>query len=279
MKYPKCTIIVSVYKDTESLDFILDSLSRQTILPNEILISEDCESDEMRNYVQIAREKYKNLDITHLFQKDDGWRKNIALNRAIMASKYEYLIFIDGDCVPFDNFIENHVLQAEEKIVLAGKRVELGEKITEKIRSKKLPISKLTNHYWRYLIPLVKDKTRHLEDILHISHKSIFAKKIKRKVRYIIGCNWSAYKEDILAINGFDETYKLPSVGEDIDLGWRFRGLGIELKSCKHNANLVHLYHKKRFNPDILKVNDEILKKNFAQNKFFCDNGIIKKDK
>lgn len=276
MNYPKSTIIISVYKDIDSLDLILDSLSRQTFLPNEVLISEDCQSDEMRDYVRIAKEKYKNLHITHLFQEDVGWRKNIALNRAIVASKYDYLIFIDGDCVPFDNFIENHIMQAEKKIVLAGKRVELGEKLTESIRSRKLSVSKLTKNYWFYAPKLIKDKTRHLEDILHISHKSFLAPFVKKDVNYIIGCNWSAFKEDILAINGFDETYTLPSVGEDVDLGWRFRGLGIELKSCRHNANLVHLYHKKRFDNTQGEINNAILWKNHAQNKFFCDNGIVK---
>ncbi len=69
----------------------------------------------MRKFVEIAREKYKTLDITHLTQEDDGGEKNIALNRAIVASKYEYLIFIDGDCVPFDDFIENHVNASREK--------------------------------------------------------------------------------------------------------------------------------------------------------------------
>ncbi|MFY9094190.1 glycosyltransferase, partial [Aliarcobacter butzleri] len=203
---------------------------------------------------------------------------NIALNRAIVASKYEYLIFIDGDCVPFDDFIENHLGQATKRIVLAGKRVELGENITREIRSKKLTVSKLTNNYWLYVIKLINDKTRHLEDILHISYKSFLSRYIKKEVNYIIGCNWSAFKEDILEINGFDETYTLPSVGEDVDLGWRFRGLGIELKSCRYNANLVHLYHKKRFDSSQGIINNAILKKNFDANKFFCDNGIIKKD-
>ncbi|MFY9092989.1 glycosyltransferase, partial [Aliarcobacter butzleri] len=203
---------------------------------------------------------------------------NIALNRAILASKYEYLIFIDGDCVPFDDFIENHLGQATKRIVLAGKRVELGENITREIRSKKLTVSKLTNNYWLYVIKLINDKTRHLEDILHISYKSFLSPYIKKEVNYIIGCNWSAFKEDILEINGFDETYTLPSVGEDVDLGWRFRGLGIELKSCRYNANLVHLYHKKRFDSSQGIINNAILKKNFDANKFFCDNGIKKKD-
>ena len=277
-KYPKCSIIISVYKDTDSLDLILESLCNQTIIPDEIIISEDGNSIEMSDYVKVAKEKYKKLDINHLFQEDIGWRKNIALNRAILASKYEYLIFIDGDCVPFDDFIENHLGQATKRIVLAGKRVELGENITREIRSKKLTVSKLTNNYWLYVIKLINDKTRHLEDILHISYKSFLSPYIKKEVNYIIGCNWSAFKEDILEINGFDETYTLPSVGEDVDLGWRFRGLGIELKSCRYNANLVHLYHKKRFDSSQGTINNAILKKNFDANKFFCDNGIKKKD-
>ncbi|MDK2062314.1 glycosyltransferase [Aliarcobacter butzleri] len=277
-KYPKCSIIISVYKDTDSLDLILESLCNQTIIPDEIIISEDGNSIEMSDYVKVAKEKYKKLDINHLFQEDIGWRKNIALNRAILASKYEYLIFIDGDCVPFDDFIENHLGQATKRIVLAGKRVELGENITREIRSKKLTVSKLTNNYWLYVIKLINDKTRHLEDILHISYKSFLSPYIKKEVNYIIGCNWSAFKEDILEINGFDETYTLPSVGEDVDLGWRFRGLGIELKSCRYNANLVHLYHKKRFDNSQGIINNAILKKNFDANKFFCDNGIKKKD-
>ncbi|MCT7562107.1 glycosyltransferase [Aliarcobacter butzleri] len=276
-KYPKCSIIISVYKDTDSLDLILESLCNQTIIPDEIIISEDGNSIEMSDYVKVAKEKYKKLDINHLFQEDIGWRKNIALNRAIIASKYEYLIFIDGDCVPFDDFIENHLGQATKRIVLAGKRVELGENITREIRSKKLTVSKLTNNYWLYVIKLINDKTRHLEDILHISYKSFLSPYIKKEVNYIIGCNWSAFKEDILEINGFDETYTLPSVGEDVDLGWRFRGLGIELKSCRYNANLVHLYHKKRFDSSQGIINNAILKKNFDANKFFCDNGIKKK--
>ncbi|RXK12263.1 glycosyl transferase family 2 [Halarcobacter mediterraneus] len=273
----KCTIIISVYKDVDSLELILESLSNQTFLPNEVLISEDGNSEEMLTYIQEAKKKFKIFEITHSFQEDIGWRKNIALNKAIMSSKYEYLIFIDGDCVPFDDFVENHIKQASKKIVLAGKRVELGEKVTKSIKERKLSVSKLTNKYWFYLPKLIKDKTRHLEDIFHISYNSSLSFFIDKKVNYIIGCNWSCFKEDILTINGFDETYTLPSVGEDVDLGWRFRGLGIELKSCRFNANLVHLYHKKRFDSSQGIINNAILKKNFDANKFFCDNGIIKR--
>ena len=49
MPYPKSTIIVSVYKDMEALGLILDSLANQTIAPNQIIISEDGDSIEMRD--------------------------------------------------------------------------------------------------------------------------------------------------------------------------------------------------------------------------------------
>jgi len=276
MNLPKCSFIISVYKDTESLELILESLARQTIKPDEVIISEDGNSTEMAQYFTSAKEKFSNLDLVHLSQEDIGWRKNIALNRAIMASKYEYLIFIDGDCVLFDSFVENHLFQAKEGIVLAGKRVELGANITEKIKSRRLEVSGFTNNYLWYLLQLIADKTRHLEDIIYINHNSFLAQYIKKEVRYIIGCNWSCFKNDILKINGFDETYTLPSIGEDIDLGWRFRGLGIELKSIRHNANMIHLYHKKRFDSSTGVINNEILKKNFDANRFYCENGIVK---
>jgi len=273
---PKCSLIISVYKDTKSLELILQTLTRQTIIPNEIIISEDGDSIAMKDFVKTAKAKYPQLNLTHLFQEDLGWRKNVALNKAVVNAENEYLIFIDGDCILFEDFIEAHLLQAQKGVVLSGKRVELGKKVTEKIYNKEIDISKLTNYYFLYLPQLLIDNTKHLEDIIHISAKSWLAPKIKRHVRYIIGCNWSAFKEDIYKINGFDETYIYPSVGEDIDLGWRFRGMGIELKSVKHNANMLHLYHKKRFDAKIREMNDTILQKNFKQNKFFCDNGIKK---
>ena len=155
MNLPKCSFIISVYKDTESLGFILESLERQTVLPDEVIISEDGDSVEMAEYLPKAQAEFSKLNLVHLTQEDIGWRKNRALNRAIVASKYEYLIFIDGDCVPFDSFVENHLIQAKIGIVLPGKRVELGANITSQIRNRKIDISHFTNYYLNYLPQLV----------------------------------------------------------------------------------------------------------------------------
>ncbi|MDD5052468.1 MAG: glycosyltransferase [Sulfuricurvum sp.] len=274
MPYPKSTIIVSVYKDTEALGFILDSLEYQTYPVDEIIISEDGDSSEMRNFIATQKDRFPNL--VHLTQEDDGWRKNIAMNNSIKASRNEYLIFIDGDCVPYSNFIQGHIENAQHGIVLCGKRFELGSEYTDKIKNKTLTFKQLENHFLWHLPWMAKDSARHVEEGFHFSSGSFLSNITKRYVRYIIGCNFSCYKEDFLKINGFDETYKLPSVGEDIDLGWRFRGLGIELKSCRNNACMMHLWHKKRFDATQGDINNKILKANFDKNNFVCQNGIVK---
>ena len=272
-----CSIIISVYKDTKSLDLILESLANQTIVPNEVVISEDGDSSEMRDYVKIAKEKYKNLDITYLFQEDNGWRKNKALNRAIVASKYEYLIFIDGDCIPYSSFIEGHIRNAEQKIVLCGKRIELGPKLSDKIKNRILKVLDIEKKFFRFLPQLIKDDTKHLEDGLIFSMSSFVTKLVhKRYVRHIVGCNFSSFKENFFAINGFNEDFINPSEGEDVDPSWRFRKVGVELKSIRLLANVAHLYHEKRFNDDIGKINREIMQNTKDLNKFFCDNGISK---
>lgn len=270
------TVIISVYKDTRSLQLILEALARQTIKPTEVLISEDGNSKEMKEYAAKATEQFSEFILTHLSQEDIGWRKNRALNRAVKSAKGEYLIFIDGDCVPFDDFVENHLGKAQEGAALAGKRIELGPKMTEQVYKGTLPISKIANNWFLNIPMLIKDKARHLEDIIHIKYNSLWSFLTNKEARSIIGCNWSVYKRDLLKINGFNEDYILPSVGEDTDLVWRFKGLGITINSCRYNANIIHLFHEKRFNPDIQKTNREIMKKNQDSKQYVCSNGINK---
>ncbi|MFH0709448.1 MAG: glycosyltransferase [Pseudomonadota bacterium] len=277
MPYPKTSIIISVYKDTEALGFILESLKYQTLPADEIIVSEDGDSSEMREFIATQKERLPNL--IHLTQEDDGWWKNKAMNNAIQTSTNEYLIFIDGDCVPYSTFIQAHVENAQKEIILCGKRFELGPKYTERVKRHELTIRDIEKKFLWYLPSMIADNARHPEDGFSFKSHSIISRQIhKRYVRHIIGCNWSCYKDDFLKINGFDETYRLPAEGEDVDPSWRFRGIGIELKSCRNNANIIHLYHPKRFSAIEGDVNKAIMEKHRAQNTYFCKNGIIKHD-
>ena len=270
MKPNKITIIISVYKNVKALDIILEALNSQTIQPDEIIISEDCESNEMKNYLS----NLNNNKIVHLTQEDLGWRKNKALNRAISSATGDYLIFIDGDVVPDKRFIEGHINCSNPKIICAGKRASLGKKYSQLVYHRKITIETIANNYIMNIIKLHKDDIKHYEDGIY----SPLLNKVtaSRYIRHIIGCNFSCYKADILSINGFNEDFIHPAVGEDVDITWRFRGVGMEIKSCRYIANQYHLWHKKNFGSNEGTINHKIMDVNIEKKQYICLNGLKK---
>lgn len=256
----KATLIISVYKNCLDLKEILDALLLQSEKDFEVIISEDCESIEIANCLKAYEDKFM---MQHLTQEDKGFRKNRALNRAIKASKSDYLIFIDGDCVPHYRFIEQHIKNAEDKKILIGRRPMLGEKLSKKLR-KINNIKKFSHTYLLNLFTLFKDNSGFFEE-------GIFTCLGKyKKARSILGCNFSCYKSAMYDINGFDEDYENPALGEDSDIDWRFQAQGYSLKSVRNLAIVYHLDHK------ILEhgKNQELFDKKVAKGQSKCLNGL-----
>ena len=270
----KVSIIISVYKNVEALKIILKSLDNQTKKVDEIIISEDGNSEVMLNFVNSLN--YDNL--IHLSCKDIGWRKNVALNKSVVKATGEYLIFIDGDVVLHKKFVEGHLFSAQKKRVCAGKRAELGASISREILDEKLDINKVTDNYILWFRKLHKDGVRHYEDGIYVKPNGWIYKNIviKKRISYLIGCNFSCFKKDILSINGFDEDYVNPAIGEDVDINWRFRASGIEVISVRNIANVYHLRHKKGFGSNEGEINNKILQNTIKNNQYICLNGIEK---
>ncbi len=268
-KSPKASVIISVYKDTEALNSILNALDRQTEKDFEIIITEDSESDEMDTFLADFK---KRDNFHHLTQPDDGWRKTLAENRAIASARAEYLMFLDGDCIPNKNFVADHLATAEHGKFLTGRRVYLGPVASRLLRKKPQLISLLENRliFLLLLIPLHLDKVRSYE----VGLPSRFFQWLRgKKIVGVIGCNFSCYKKDMLAINGYNED--LPGIGaEDSDLQWRFEGLGMASKSVKFFIPVYHLYHEHlRHGSD---DNVAIINENRKINAYVCKNGIVK---
>lgn len=209
----------------------------------------------------------------HIFQEDKGWRKNIALNNAIKAAQFDYLIFIDEDCLLHPMFIKNHLAIAEPKAALAGKRVKLGPETSKTVLAKGLPW--LVKNFNKIFYNLKKDKSLFIEEGIYVPVNKLSKKLINKfGISAIKGCNFSMFKEALYAINGFDEDYIRPAVGEDYDLGWRLEGVGYHIKSIKHFAVQYHLNHKENWsNQD---ENLAMLKIKQANKEYRCKNGLIK---
>jgi len=267
----KVSVIVSVYKDTEALGLILESLSKQTFKDFEIIISEDGNSNKMQEFLK------KHENIKHVYQEDKGWRKNIALNNAVKNALGEYLIFIDGDVIPYLDFVKQHIESKEPKKILMGKRIELGKYFTKMLRNRIISSVVLEKMFLPLLPFIILDKgSRHIEDGVILKKGNRFGDKIRNKKRkMIVGCNFSCYKSDLEKINGFDEDYTKPSVGEDVDLMWRFEHIGVEIKSVRNLANIFHLWHLRRWDEKTVKENNILLEQKQANSEYICKNGLI----
>jgi len=129
----KASVIVAVYKDVEALSLIVQALKMQTYKDFEVVIAEDGQDEKIAEFVS----SIEGLEVKHTTQEDLGVRKARSQNNGILASSAEYLIFIDGDCIPYTTFVEGHLLLAQEGCVLTGRRVNLPRAISEDLRKEK----------------------------------------------------------------------------------------------------------------------------------------------
>ena len=271
MKF-KASVIISVYDNTRLLKPVLDSLKIQSEKNFEIIISEDGQSEEMKTFV--ADYPFVN-DFQHLTQEDNGWQKNKALNNAIRHAKSDWLIFIDGDCVLHPRFVEMHVRYACENVILAGKRVKLDPEISLFLENN-IPeaISGLQKMFLKRLF-FGKGKIVFIEESIFISPDGwLRFIPALRKAKRLIGCNMSFSRKAINAINGFDEEYTLPAVGEDTDLAWRFVAAGFQLKSVRNLAVQYHLYHRENWSDN--SENKTRMLANQSVNRYICAKGLKK---
>ena len=266
------TVIISVYKDDVALSIILKSLQQQSVDNFEVIVSEDGRSDEIKQCVDHF--KSSDLSLLHLTQDDLGFRKNIALNRAIKASNTDHLIFIDGDCVPHPCFVEAHQSCTHQGVTCTGRRLELGETISDKLRSGQIELGYLTNRlkYVLHSYALHRDSAKNLESGLY---SRTLQRLTKDKEIRILGCNFSSHKHDLVKINGFNEDYLAPGIGEDSDIDWRLLKAGVSINNVKFSAIQYHLYHPRAYG--LSEENQRIFEETRQSDDYSCANGLEKK--
>ena len=236
---PTATIIIAFYNNIRNLRLVLAGLERQTTTHFEVLVADDGSRAEVVAEVEQIQQQSK-LTIRYLWQRDCGWQKNVMLNKAVVAAQTDYLIFIDGDCIPDDRFVAEHLKSSELGFALCGRRVYLSDKV-----SKALTPAMVKNNYFNksYLWLFATGETRHGEKMI-FSRIPLIASYINSKNRDFWGCNFSIHRADILAINGFDERFVTPGIGEDIDVYRRLLLSGRNTKSVVATALVYHLHHQ-----------------------------------
>ena len=91
----KVSIITPVYNSEEYIDKCLKSLVNQTLDNIEIIIIDDCSTDNSRKIIQDYVERYGGKIIAIYLEKNKG--QGYARNIGIEISKGDYIIFVDSD--------------------------------------------------------------------------------------------------------------------------------------------------------------------------------------
>ena len=266
----KTSIIISFYKRTDYLALLFAGLEKQSFKHFEVIIADDGSSYDKVNELEYLCNK-SDLDVKHIWHEDIGFRKNKILNEAIKLSESDYLVFIDGDCVPHKDFIYEHFSAKENKVCLTGRRVNLSENFTSSLNYENVKDGILEKP-GSQIIDGVFGKSFDVEKGIYLKNQFLRS-YINKKKRGILGCNFSIHKKDLLAINGFDERYEAPSIGEDSDIQYRLELIGVNIKSLNNIAVQYHLYHKLQTRPQ---KNLDLFEKIKQSKMAFTPFGIVK---
>lgn len=241
-KSPAVSVIISFYKKIDYLILLLEGFKQQSFRDFEVIIADDGSPADIVRQIEKLSEDFP-FPLRHLWQEDKGFRKNRILNRAIVAAEAEYILFVDGDCIPHPEFVKEHYQNREESTVLTGRRVNLSEKITSQITPEKIADGWLWKKPFSLYMDGISGKSYDVEKGIYIRN-GYLRDFMNRKKRGVLGCNFSAFKDDLLAVNGFDERYEAPSIGEDSDIQFRMELAGCDVKSLNGIAVQYHLFHK-----------------------------------
>ena len=272
----KTSLVISVYDKSDELKLIFTALSVQSFTDFEVIIAEDGMNENMNKLINDWKSK-KLFPVMHLTQEDKGFRKNKILNESIRKAATDYLIFFDGDCIPHPDFVKVHFENRRSNYVLCGRRVNLTKSSSEKINANSI-LNKEYSRLKLYRIiysSLNRDKNDFNFNIEEgfIIRNSLLRKLFTNEDEHILGCNFSVHKALLEKINGFDENYEGPGLGEDSDIEYRLRLAGAEFRSVRNLAVQYHLYHPKT-------KEDEKNMKYFTEVKqsknYFCKNGLVK---
>lgn len=235
----RTAVIVTTYNRPDALGLVLESYLAQDARGFDLIVADDGSTDETRRLVEDYARRAP-FAVRHLWQEDLGFRAAAIRNRALAATGADYVVFSDGDCVAPPDFVARHVQLAEPGYFLAGSRVLLSEAFTARALAERLPLYRWDA--WAWLRAWLRGDVNRCLPLVRLPDGG-FRKRSPARWEGVKTCNLSAWREDLLRVNGIDESYTGWGL-EDSDVVIRLLRAGVRHKSARFAAPLFHLWHR-----------------------------------
>jgi len=232
------SVIVTTFNREDALEAVLSALSRQSDQTFEVVIADDGSPSMTAAMVERWRSRLA-VPLTHVWQMNCGFRAAEIRNRAILACRGEYCVFLDGDCVAPPDFIATHRKLAQRGWFVTGNRVLLSPTLTAAVLEEHLQPEAWSVRAW--IGQRLRGEVNRLAALLRLPFGPLRRLR-SRQWRGARSCNLGIWRSDLERIDGFDASYT--GWGrEDSDLLIRLLRSGLRRKDGRFATGVIHLWH------------------------------------
>jgi glycosyltransferase involved in cell wall biosynthesis len=234
------SVIVTTYEREDALHAVLRSLARQTDRDFEVVVADDGSGSGTAALIEQWTARL-GVPLGHVWHEHRGFRAGEIRNRAVLASRGVYCVFLDGDCITRPDFIAVHRRFAETGWFVSGNRALLSRTLTEQVLRVGLEPESWGYPHW--LMQRLRGGINRMAPVLRLP-LGPFRKLRPRTWRALRSCNFGAWHSDLVRIGGFDADFS--GWGrEDSDLVLRLVRSGVRRKDGEFATGVLHLWHPK----------------------------------
>jgi glycosyltransferase involved in cell wall biosynthesis len=232
------SVIVATYNREDALDAVLRSLAGQSDRDFEVVVADDGSSAATAAVIEGWNGKIgRRLD--HIRHEHRGFRLAEIRNRALLAARGDYCIFLDGDCIARPDFIAAHRRLAEPGWFVNGNRVLLARALTARVLREHLAPERWSLGVW--FGERLRGGVNRLAALMRLPLGPLRRLKA-RQWRGARACNLAVWRADLDRVDGFDAEFS--GWGrEDSDFVVRLMRAGVRRKDGFFATGVLHLWH------------------------------------
>lgn len=266
----KVGVVVTTYNAPVWLEKVIWGYLAQNDKDFELIIADDGSDAETKQVIDRYRDR---LNVRHVWHADNGFRKTEILNKAIVATSCDYLIFNDGDSIPRADYVATHKALARPGFFVSGGLIRLTMSVSNALTQADIVSGKA--FLVPYLEQLGQPKSFKNNKLTSSKRWAALLNAVTPTKATWNGGNSSGWKADIVAVNGFNE--EMQYGGLDRELGERLVNNGVRGLQARYSVILLHLDHARGYEkPEIWAKNNAIRQRVRDEKLTWTAHGIVK---